>query len=107
MSTIERWGPVCRGFNVSFPEGGRGRVEDIRLRDGAVELIVLTGHFARRLVTIAVADVEAILPRTGRLIVQSRHPESEDATGVDAAGGTVRMAARHSSRLSSPPEEAA
>ena len=107
VSSAEMWGPVCRGFSVSFPDGERGRVEDIRLRDGAVELIVATGLFARRLVAIGGADVEAILPRTRRLIVESRHPDSEDISGAEAVGGIVRMAARHSSRLSSSPEEAA
>ncbi len=106
VSSAEMWGPVCRGFSVSLPDGERGRVEEIRLRGGAVELIVATGLFARRLVTIDGADVEAILPRTRRLIVESRTRDTEDVTGVDAVGGIVRMAARHSSRLSSPPEAA-
>lgn len=109
VSAGEMWGPVCRGFTVSLPNGERGRLEDIRLRDGEVELLVATGLFARRLVAVDGADVEAILPRTRRLIVESwsRRPRTDDATGVDDAGGIIRMPGRHSWRLSEPPEEAA
>ncbi len=109
VSSVEMWGPVYRGFTVSLPNGERGRLEDIRLRDGEVELLVATGLFTRRLVAIDGADVEAILPRTRRLIVEarSRRAPTEDGTGVDDAGGIIRMPGRHSRRLSEPPEEAA
>lgn len=108
VSSVEKWGPVYRGFTVSLANGERGRLEDIRLRDGEVELLVATGLFTRRLVTIDGADVDAILPRRRRLIVEarSRRPRTEDATGVDDAGGIIRMPGRHSWRLSEPPEAA-
>ena len=37
--TAETWGPVRRGFSVAFPDGGHGRLEEIRFADGAVELL--------------------------------------------------------------------
>jgi hypothetical protein len=108
VSSTETWGPVCRGFGVSFPDGERGWVEEIRARDGGVELLVATGSPAGRLVTIDSSAVEAILPGARQVIVErSSRTRREDVTGVEAAGGIVRMPTRHSSRLGSPHEEAA
>ena len=106
-SSAERWGPVRRGFGVCFPDGDRGRLEEIRIRDGGVELVVSTGSGARRL-CVDGRDVQAILAGLRRIIVH-RSPRrcNEDAAGAEAAGGIVRMAVRHSSRLGAPPEEAA
>ena len=106
VSTTERWGPVCRGFDVSFPNGESGRVTEIRLRDGSVQLLVDAASSPRRL-AVDGADVEAILPQTRRIIIRgSAVPAQDDAAGVDAAGGIIRMPARHSSRAAAAPEEA-
>ena len=105
VSTAERWGPVCRGFNVSLPSGESGRVAEIRLRDGGVELLVESAS-SRRLVAVDGADVEAILPRTQRIVIHASSVE-EDAGGVAAVGGIIRMPARHSPRPAEPRGEAA
>lgn len=105
-SRIERWGPVCRGFDVSFPNGATGRVADIRLRASGVELLVESPSSPA--CAVAGADIEAILPLTRRVIIRGLSVPAEDgAAGVDAAGGIIRMPARQSSRIAAPPEEAA
>ena len=107
VATIERWGPVCRGFNVSFPNGESGRVSEIRLRDGRLELLVQKPSSPRPL-AVPGGDIEAILPPTRRIIIGGAAVTSEeDAAGVDAVGGIIRMPARHSSRIAAPPEVAA
>ena len=103
--TAETWGPVRRGFSVAFPDGEHGRLEEIRLADGAVELLVAAGA-PGRLVAVAGAAVEAILPRRRRIVVGCFRG-TEDAAGVEAVGGIVRMPTRHSARIAGPPEEAA
>lgn len=108
VSSAVRWGPVRRGFSVAFPDGEHGRVEEIRIREGGVELIVSTGSGAARLCTVDGREVQAILPGLRRIIVRaSPRPCREDPAAIEVAGGIVRMTARHSSRLGSPPEEAA
>jgi hypothetical protein len=107
----DEWGPVSRGFRVSLPSGERGCVEEITLRGGAVEFVVATGLFVRRLVTVRAHEIEAILPATRRIVVRGSNggaPHAEDAaTEVEAVGGIVRMPVRHSSRIGSPPMDAA
>ena len=66
-----QWGPVCRGFRVSFPDGQRGAVADIRVGDAGIELLVATGLFVRHLVRVRPSEVEAILPAARRIIVRS------------------------------------
>ena len=106
VSRIERWGPVCRAFNVSFANGARGRVTEIRLRDGGVELLVESPSSPAP--AVVGADIEAILPPTRRIISRgSSVAVEDDAVGLDAVGGIVRMPARHSSRIAAPPQEAA
>ncbi len=103
------WGPVCRGFRVSLPDGERGCVEEIRFVDSRVELLVATGLLVRRLVTVGAHEIEAILPAVRRIVVRSNGAvgAGDAAAELDAAGGIVRMPVRHSSRIGSPPEEAA
>ncbi|MDQ3823361.1 MAG: hypothetical protein M3321_08995 [Actinomycetota bacterium] len=104
MATAEAWGPVRRGFTVAFPEGESGRVEQIRVVGGSVELLVAAA--SGRLVAVESASVEAILPRRRRILVGSL-PTTDGAAGVEAAGGIIRMPARHSSRIAGPPDAAA
>ncbi len=66
---VGAWGPVCRGFRVSLPDCKRGWVEDIRLGDDGVELLVATELSARRLLTISAAEVAAILPEARLILV--------------------------------------
>ena len=107
VATIERWGPVCRGFDVSFPDGESGRVSEIRLRDGGVELLVESPSSSRPL-AVPGSDIEAILPPTRRIIIGAAAVTSEeDAAGVYAVGGIIRMPTRHSSRIAAPPQEEA
>ena len=101
----ETWEPVRRGFGVAFLDGGHGRLEEIRLVDGAVELLVAAGA-PGRLVAVDGAAVEAILPRRRRIVVGCP-ARTGDAAGVEAVGGIVRMPTRHSARIAAPPEEAA
>jgi hypothetical protein len=104
------WGPVCRGFRVALPSGERGCVEDIRLGGAAVELVVATGLFVRRLITVREDEIEAILPAARRIVVRGRNGAAgagDAAAELEAVGGIVRMPIRHSSRIGSPPEEAA
>ena len=104
-ATAATWGPVRRGFSVAFANGERGRLEAIRVGGASVELIVAAGE-SGPLVAVDGGDVEAILPRQRRIVVAPRSA-SEDAAGVEAVGGIVRMPARQSSRIAGPPEEAA
>lgn len=91
-----QWGPVRRGFRVSLPSGERGSVEAIRVGADGVELVVATGLFVRRFVTIPAAEVEAILPTARRVIVT----DPNAVTDVEAAGGEpVGVAARGTDRI--------
>ena len=103
---MEKWGPVRRGFSVAFADGGRGRLEEIRLADGTVELLVGAAGPGGPLVAVDGADVEAILPRRRRIVVGSL-PVRADAAGVEAVAGIIRMPSRHSSGIAAPPEDAA
>ena len=107
---VDEWGPVCRGFQVLLPDGLRGSVEDIRLGDEGVELVVATGLFVRRRVIVRADEIEAILPASCRIVVRATNgkAEAEDGGGdLESAGGILRMPARNSSRIALPPEEAA
>ncbi len=104
------WGPVRRGFHVLLPGGEHGRVEDIRLHDHGVELVVTTGLFARRRLRVEGADIEAILPAARRVVVRGSNGAADGEDGfpdLDALGGIVRMPLRHSSRIGSPPGDSA
>lgn len=107
----DEWGPVSRGFRVSLPNGERGSVEEIMLRGDGVELVVTTGLFVRRLVTVRAHEIEAILPAARRIVVRGPDagaPPAEDAApDLEVVGGIVRMPMRHSSRIGSPPKDAA
>jgi hypothetical protein len=97
----DEWGPVCRGYQVLLPDDQRGFVEDIRIRAGEVELIVATGLFVRRYLTVAADEVEAILPAACRLVVRGADgaATTNGVGDLEAAGGIVRMPVCHSSRL--------
>ena len=107
---IREWGPVCDGFRVALPSGERGVVQEIRRGGAAVELIVATGLFARRRLSVGEDEIEAILPAARRIVVSG----SNAAVGVDeatadaeTAGGIVRMPVRHSASFEREPREAA
>ena len=59
-----------------------------------------------RLVAVDGAAVDAILLRRRRIVVGCLRG-TDDAAGVEAIGGIVRMPIRHSARIAGPPEEAA
>lgn len=110
VQRTDEWGPVSRGFRVSLPDGERGCVEEITLGGGAVELVVATGLFVGRLVTVRAHEIEAILPAARRIVARGSNggvPAGDAAAELEAAGGIVRMPVRHSSRIGSPPKEAA
>ena len=98
------WGPVCRGYEVVLPDGRRGFVEEIRIRDGEVELIVAAGLFVRRHLTVGANDIESILPAASRIVVRwSDGDAAANGEGdLEAAGGIVRMPVLHSLRASLP-----
>jgi hypothetical protein len=98
------WGPVCRGYHVLLPDDQRGFVEDIRIRGGEVELIVATGLFVRRHLTVGANEIDSILPAACRIVVRSADgAAAANGTGdLEAAGGIVRMPVLHSLRASVP-----
>ena len=102
------WGPVCRGYQVLLPDGQRGFVEDIHIRDGEVELVVATGLFVRRHLTVGANEIESILPAACRIVVRSSDgaAAANGLADLEAAGGIVRMPVLNSSRLGSATEEA-
>ena len=104
----DEWGPVCRGYQVSLPDGQRGSVEDIRLGDDGVELIVTTGLFVRRRLTIGEGEIEAILPAACRVVVRGSDSAcaANSAEDVETVGGILRMPVLHSLRPGSVPEDA-
>ena len=106
---VDTWGPVCRGFHVLLPDGQRGSVQDVRMGNDGVELLVETGLFVRRGLVVRVDDIEAILPGASQILVrESRGAAAEDVGGeVETAGGIVRMPPPRSSRIGSPPRKAA
>ena len=75
---------LCRseGFRVDSPEGRFGLVEAVMFRvrpDQPDALIVRTGVLGRRLVIVPIEDVEDVLPRKERVLLQ-REP---DMSGAD------------------------
>jgi hypothetical protein len=106
---LDEWGPVCRGFLVLLPDGQRGCVQDIRLGEDGVELLVETGLFVRRGLVVGVDEVEAILPASYEIVVRPSRgvPVGDGGGEVEAAGGIVRMRARHESPASAAPRKAA
>ena len=105
---VDESGPVCHGFEVTLPEGQRGSVQEIRLGDEGVELVVETGLFVRRVLTIDAAEVEAIRPASYRIVVRASRGAAAQGGGgdVEAVGGIVRMPVRHSSRTAAPKQAA-
>lgn len=106
---VDEWGPVCRGFHVLLPNGQRGSVQDLRMGENGVELLVETGLFVRRGLVVGAADIEAILPAAYQIVVrESRGAAAGDAGGeVDAVGGILRMPLTGSARIDRPPRKAA
>lgn len=70
----EYWLCNCHGFLVDSEAGEEiGVVDDVEVEQGsgqAVALVVASGWFGRHLRTIAVADVQAIIPSEERLVVR-------------------------------------
>ena len=70
----EYWLRHCHGFLVDSETGENlGVVDDVELApdsERAIALVVALGWFGRRTKTIAVADVQAIVPSQRRLIVR-------------------------------------
>jgi hypothetical protein len=106
---VDEWGPVRRGYQVLLADGQRGSVEDIRLGDDGVELVVATGLFVRLHVTVREDEIEAILPAAYRVVVR-------DSDGVGTAnavedvknvGGILRMPVLNSLRPGSLSKDAA
>ena len=103
------WGPVCRGYQVSLPDGQRGSLEDILVRGDHVELVVATGLFVRRHLTVAADAIEAILPAACRVVIRgSDGPATGNgAEDVESVGGILRMPVLESLRPRSSPKNAA
>jgi hypothetical protein len=84
-------------------------VQDIRLGDEGVELVVETGLFVRRRFMIGADDVEAILPDAYQIVVRaSRRAAVLGGAGeIETAGGIVRMPIHDAPRLRRAQKEAA
>ena len=69
----EDWLSNCHGFLVDSESGEEiGVVDDVELEPGsgrAASLVVASGWFGRHVQTIAVADVQTIVPCEERLVV--------------------------------------
>jgi hypothetical protein len=102
---VAEWGPVSRGYQVLLPDDQRGFVEDIRIRDGEVELTVATGLFVRRRLTVGANELEAILPAACRIVVRASAgaPTANGSRNHEVAGGILRMPVLHSLRPGSGP----
>ena len=105
LVTAAMWGPVCRGFSVAFANGERGCLEEIRVGDETVELIVQAAA-SQRLVGVDGGDIEAILPRHRRIVVAPPSAR-DDAAGAEVVGGIVRLPARQAPRSTGPADDAA
>ena len=106
---MREWGPFCRGDEVLLPDGRRGSVEDIRLGDDGVQLIVTAGPFVRRRLTVGEDEIDAILPATYRVVVRGAEAAGDGTSGVDdveTVGGILRMPVLHSLRPGSVSEDA-
>ncbi len=105
---VDGWGPVCRGYHVLLRDGQRGSVEDIRLGDDGVELIVGTGLFVRRQHAIREDEIEAILPAACRIVLRGSEGDAGNgAEHLETVGGILRMPVLHSLRPGSAPEDTA
>jgi hypothetical protein len=77
---IDYWLHRCQGFRVESPAGRIGTVTGVRFQ-GSIEpelLEVRSGLLGHRLLLIPVTQVQAILPKQRRIIVQSRTQTQED-----------------------------
>jgi hypothetical protein len=79
----EYWLRHCHSFLVDSESGqGVGVVDDVELASGsdrATALVVASGWFGRHIQTIAVADVQAIVPSERRLVVKEEAAYSAGA----------------------------
>lgn len=69
------WLARCEGFQVVSPDGRAGIVEEVRYasrQDRPDILVVRSGLFGRRVLLIAVEEVEDILPREERVTLRRR-----------------------------------
>ena len=106
---VDEWGPVLRGYQVVLWDGRRGSVEEIRLGDEGVELVVATGLFVRRHVTVRENEIEAILPAAYRLVVRDSDGvgSANAVADVETVGGILRMPVLNSLRPGSVAMDAA
>jgi hypothetical protein len=62
----------CAGFQVDSPDGRVGVVEYVgRARPGAVVLVVRTGLFKRKPLSIPIDDVIEVVPARRRVVVRT------------------------------------
>ncbi len=106
---VPEWGPVSRGYEVLLADGQRGSVEDIRLGDDGVELIVATGLFVRRHLMVREDEIEAILPAAYRVVIRDADGvgAAKDVEDAETVGGILRMPVLDSLRPGSVPKDAA
>src|ERR671931_1216907 len=67
------WLCRCEGFRVDSPTGRLGLVEAVRFGsrlDRPDELLIRGGILGTRLLVVSVSDVQAVMPRQERLVVQ-------------------------------------
>ncbi len=75
-SSFERgyWLSRCEGFRVFASDGKRLGIVDTPIFDSQAErpdlLLVRAGFFGRRLVTISIDEVEAVLPREKKIVLR-------------------------------------
>ncbi len=79
----EYWLSHCEGFFVDSEAGKEiGVVDEVQLEHGsgrASALVVAHGWFGRRVQTIPVADVRAIVPSEERIVVADpKHPAGDE-----------------------------
>lgn len=83
----EYWLSRCEGFLVDSESGEEiGVVEEVELEHGsgrAIALVVACGWFGRRMETIPVAEVRAIVPGEERLVVADRARPAGDVPRRD------------------------
>jgi sporulation protein YlmC with PRC-barrel domain len=83
----EYWLSHCEGFFVDDEAGKEiGVVDEVQLEHGsgrAIALVVAHGWFGRRVQTIPVAEVRAIVPSEERLVVADRKDPAGDEPRLD------------------------
>ena len=69
------WLSRCEGFRVFASDGKRLGIVDTPIFDSQADrpdlLLVRTGFFGRRLVTVSTEEVETVVPREKKLVLRS------------------------------------